>query len=37
LDRLIHRAHRIHLTAKESMREREAAKLVATAKAAAQS
>jgi hypothetical protein len=37
LDRLIHRAHRIHLTAKESMREREATKLVAKAKAAAQS
>src|SRR5271165_4494468 len=37
LDRLIHRAHRIHLSAKESMREREAAKLVARAKAAAQS
>ena len=37
LDRLIHRAHRIHLTAKESMREREAAKLVAKAKAEAQS
>jgi DNA replication protein DnaC len=36
LDRLIHRAHWIHLTAKESMREREAAKLDATAKAVAQ-
>src|SRR5271157_6169874 len=37
LDRLIHRAHRIHLAAKESMREREATKLVAKARAAAQS
>jgi hypothetical protein len=37
LDRLIHRAHRIHLTAKESMREREAAKLVEKARVAAQS
>jgi hypothetical protein len=35
LDRLIHRAHRIHLEAKESMREREAAKH-AKAKASAQ-
>jgi DNA replication protein DnaC len=36
LDRLTHRAHRIHLAAKESMREREATKLVATAKSATQ-
>ena len=36
LDRLIHRAHRIHLEAKESMREREAAKLMAKTKPAAQ-
>ena len=26
LDRILHRSHRIHLAAKESMREREAAK-----------
>ena len=36
LDRLIHRAHRIHLEAKEPMREPEAAKLLAKAKAVAQ-
>jgi DNA replication protein DnaC len=36
LDRLVHRAHRIHLEAKESMREREAAKHTTKAKAAAQ-
>ena len=35
LDRLVHRAHRIHLEAKESLREREAAKHVAKAKASA--
>ena len=32
LDRLIHRAHRINLEAKESMREREAARLTAKTK-----
>jgi hypothetical protein len=36
LDHLTHRAHRIHLEAKESMREREAAKHAAKAKPAAQ-
>lgn len=36
LDRLIHRAHRIHLEAKESVREQEAAKQIAKTKAAAQ-
>jgi DNA replication protein DnaC len=36
LDRLVHRAHRIHLEAKESLREREAAKLAAQAKASSQ-
>jgi hypothetical protein len=36
LDRLVHRAHRIHLEAKESMREREATKHTTKAKAAAQ-
>jgi DNA replication protein DnaC len=36
LDRLVHRAHRIHLEAKESLREREAIKLAAKAKAEAQ-
>ena len=35
LDRLVHRAHRIHLEAKESLREREAAKQVAKSKASA--
>jgi DNA replication protein DnaC len=35
LDRLVHRAHRIHLEAKESMRKREAAKETAKAKASA--
>jgi DNA replication protein DnaC len=33
LDRLVHRAHKIHLEAKESMRGREAAKQAAKAKA----
>jgi DNA replication protein DnaC len=36
LDRLVHRAHRIHFEAKESMREREAAKHKTKAKASAQ-
>jgi DNA replication protein DnaC len=36
LDRLIHRAHRIHLEAKESMREREAAKHAVKTKPSAQ-
>jgi DNA replication protein DnaC len=36
LDRLVHRSHRIHLEAKESMRKREAAKEIAKAKARAE-
>ena len=36
LDRLVHRSHRIHLEAKESMRKREAAKETAKAKARAE-
>jgi DNA replication protein DnaC len=36
LDRLVHRAHKIHLEAKESLRGREANKQVTKTKASAQ-